>query len=356
MERPQISRRKDEHLQICAEQPVEYQRVSTWFEHVHLVPQALPDLALEDIDAGAQLCGRQLNAPLIIGAMTGGSETGGSFNVELAAAAQEYGVGLGLGSMRAGLRHPESLPSFQLRHVAPEALLIGNLGLQQLREYSGVQIRELMDQTGVDALAVHLNPGMEVFQAEGDRDFRGGREALARLADLLGDRLIVKETGCGIARETAKALMSAGVRLIDVAGAGGTSWIRVEALRAPHPVLAPEPGERSPFEEWGIPTAAAVAELAPLGVDIIASGGIRNGLDAAKALVLGAKAASAALPFLLAYRRGGADGLRRYLRKLIEEVKVTMLLTGCRDLAALRRCPRALTGPLAEWLQSRDVS
>jgi isopentenyl-diphosphate delta-isomerase len=342
-----ITTRKDEHLELCATGDVAHRR-STLLDEVDLVHDALPDMALDEVDLGCDLLGKRLAAPVVIAAMTGGTERAGRLNRDLAAVAEELGVGFGLGSQRPMLRDEAVTWTYAVRKRAPTTLVIGNLGLWQARQMGPRAVEELARSVGADAIAVHLNPAQELVQPNGDRDFRGGTEALAALALALEMPLLVKETGCGLGPHALRALRNAGVRRLDVAGAGGTSWVAVEALRTTESP-AREVGEA--LRDWGVPTAAAVGLAAKVGFDtLIASGGIGDGLDAARAIALGAHAVGIARPILVAHRRDGVDGVRRFLAGVVETLRAVMLLTGCRRLDDLRRAPRVVGPRLERWL------
>ena len=345
------SRRKDAHLDLCATAEVEPAGASTLFEQVHLVHDALPDLAVSDIDTSTSWMGKKLRAPLLITGMTGGSERAGKVNRELAAAAEKCGIAFGLGSQRAMSESNTWADSYRVRDVAPTAVILGNIGLLQAQKLGPKGCLALIDRVGADGLCLHLNPAQELTQPEGDRDFRGGLELVQSLARELGERLVVKETGCGISPQVARRLVDAGVRNIDVSGAGGTSWVRVEALRT-------DGGAARLGEEmagWGIPTAAATASVArAVGqkATIIAAGGIRSGLEIAKALALGASLAGAALPVFRAQQAGGQSGAEAEIEHLVQGLVRALLLTGSRNAAELRKKPRVVTGELAVWVGS----
>lgn len=344
-----IEKRKLDHLELCAGGEVEFREKSTLLEGVRLVHSALPELSLDELDLSVELFGKRLRAPLVISGMTGGADEAAVVNRELATAAEALGIGFGLGSQRAMLVHPEKAWTYRVREAAPTVLLFGNLGVVQARELSSERVRALCDEVGADALCVHLNPAMEVVQAGGDRDFRGGVETLARLAAELGRPVLAKETGCGLSRAAAARAIAAGCAGLDVSGAGGTSWVAVEARRATGAAAAL--GEE--FWDWGIPTAASVAACvaaAPAGFPIIATGGLRTGLDVARALALGATVGGLAAPVLRAQRAGGVAGVLAYLEGVIAGVRTAMLLTQSRTVADLRRAPRLIVGELAAWM------
>jgi isopentenyl-diphosphate delta-isomerase len=246
---------------------------------------------------------------------------------------------------------PATGSTYRVRQSAPGALLLGNVGVVQARGMTTSEVRLLVDEVGADALCVHLNPAMELVQPGGDRDFGHGLDTIARLVRDVGVPVIVKETGCGIAPAVGKRLRDVGVRHVDVSGAGGTSWVGVETRRAEAAgdVRARELGEA--MWDWGIPTAASVALLAPLGFDtIFATGGVGTGLDVARAVALGATVAGIARPVLRALSAGGRAAALAFLDGVEAELRAAMLLTGSRDLAALRRAPRVVVGELSSWL------
>jgi len=342
-----ISDRKRSHLDLCEGGAVEHVAKTTLLDEVELVHDALPELAVDEVDVSTTLLGKRLRVPLVITGMTGGTDEAADINRTLAAVAEEHGMAFGLGSQRAMQRLPELAYTFTVRAHAPTTLVLANLGQVQAVSTPTAEVAKLVADVGADALCVHLNPGQELVQPGGDRDFRGGLGAFARLVRELPVPVVAKETGCGISPAVAQRLRDVGVETFDVSGAGGTSWVKVEALRA-------EGDERAlgeEFADWGIPTAAAVAGLRGLGVSVIASGGIRSGLDMAKAIALGAHAAGVALPVFRAYRTGGAGAVADYVRRLVGGLRTAMVLTGCRDLSALRTTRLVLGLRLREWVR-----
>jgi isopentenyl-diphosphate delta-isomerase len=346
----EIIRRKQNHFDLCAQQDVEFKTKTTWLEHVELVHQPLTETLLDDIDLSVEICGKQLRAPLVITAMTGGTPDTGKFNKEVAALADRLGLGFGVGSQRVMLNHPEVTDTFCVRQQAPNVLLLGNIGIAQARELSLATLQKLVDDIQANALCVHLNTAMEIVQQHGDHDFRGSLKAIERLVKELPVPIIVKETGCGFARETGAKLANIGVKWIDVSGAGGTSWVGVETLRnraLEHLGAA--------FWDWGVPTAASVLELRGLGMKLIASGGIRSGMQAAKALALGAQAAGVALPVLRAYVNGGIDAVEAFLSALLTELRAALMLCGCERVTDMHANRAVVGGPLLEWMMQRKL-
>jgi isopentenyl-diphosphate delta-isomerase len=343
-----IRKRKQDHLDLCASGQVAFRERATLLRDVQLVHQALPELAEHDLDLGVTLAGRRLRAPLVIAGMTGGVASAGAINRDLAAAAERVGVAFGLGSQRAMLRHPDLAETYQVRSVAPTAMVLANLGVVQARQARAAEVRAMCDAVGADALCLHLNVAMELVQGDGDRDFRGAVATIRRLDEELGLPVIVKETGCGLSRRAAATIAAAGVRTVDVGGAGGTSWVGVETERADD-ASARALGEA--LWDWGVPTAASVAYCVEAGLETIATGGIRDGLDVARALALGARAAGLAAPLLKAQREGGVDGVVAALERLLRTLRAVMLLCGCRTPTSLALAPRVVVGELRSWLE-----
>lgn len=340
-----ISERKAEHLELCATDAVAFRERTTLVEEVGLVHDALPELSLAEIDLGTEFVGRPLRAPLVIAAMTGGAARAEEVNRALASVAEELGLAFGFGSMRPWLEHGIRT-GYLVRNEAPTAPLLGNVGVVQARAASTAQLVDLIGETGCDALCVHLNPAMEVVQPEGDEDFRGGVDTIARLVAELPVPVIVKETGCGLSRGVGERLVAAGVRWVDTSGAGGTSWVGVETLRARSRTR--RLGEL--FWDWGIPTAASVVQLDGLGLNVIATGGIKDGLDVARVLALGARAGGIARPFLMAFNEGGRDGVRAAALEVLDELRLACLLTGSRAPRDLARQPIHLGPQLSRWV------
>ncbi len=337
-----ISDRKLEHLLLCTHSDVEYHK-KTGFNDVELVHKALPEVNQEEIDLSLSLLGKEMDVPIIITAITGGHPASLEVNRKLARVAQKFSIGMGLGSQRAAVENPELKPTYTVaREEAPDSLLIGNIGAHQLEQAQGAL--EMME---LDALAVHLNPLQEAIQPEGDLDTTGYLANIQKTVENLDLPVIVKETGAGISGNDAQLLEDTGVSALDVAGAGGTSWAAVETYRSQDKDM----GEL--YWDWGIPTAASTVEVAQaVQIPVISSGGIRNGLEAVKALALGADAVGMALPFLKAANLG-EKVLSDFFEKFIMEMKVAMFLVGASNLKQLQKCDLVIRGKTKEWLTER---
>jgi isopentenyl-diphosphate delta-isomerase len=331
-----IAGRKTDHLRI-ATTPEAQMRRSNGLDTVQLEPMALPELSLDDIDTSCHFLQKPLRQPLLIASMSGGVAAAERLNSLLATAAEAAGVALGLGSMRIALDSPQAAATFNLRRHAPNIPLLANLGATQLLESQGVtRALRCVDIAAADALIIHLNPLQEAIQPGGNTDWRGVATALAQLVRASAVPVIVKEVGHGIGPATAKRLLELGVTWVDVAGAGGTSWAGIEQQRAAQ-------GRPTPFHDFGISLTQSLraieADAALSGrLNLIASGGIRSGLDVAKTLRLGARLAAAAQPFLLA-AQAGEEALHALLATWQRELAITCLCTGSASIAALRNAP-----------------
>lgn len=340
-----ISARKADHIDLCTDGDVGFKKKTNLLEEVGLVHDALPEMAVSDVDLRTVYAGRQLAAPVVIAAMTGGVDRAHKINRDLASVAEELGIGFAFGSQRPlltkGIR-----TGYEVRDVAPNALVLGNIGIVQAAETATADLAALVATCGADALVVHLNPAMEVVQPEGDDDFRGGLDTIARLVEELPVPLIVKETGCGLSRHVGQRIRALGVEWVDTSGAGGTSWVAVETARAQGHQRAL--GEA--FWDWGIPTAGSVAQLDGLGLGICATGGLSNGVQVARAIALGATCGGIARTFLQAHAAGGRQGVKAAAEQVIAEVRTACLLAGARTPAELRTKPVVLGGRLARWV------
>lgn len=332
------SLRKSAHLSIVANEDVESATTRAGWERIRLPHEALPELDADALTLETRFLGKPLAAPLLMAGMTGGSERAGEVNRRLAAVARELGLGMGLGSQRAMIEAPALARTFRVRDVAPDILLIGNIGAVQLNY--GVTVddaRRLVDEVEADALAIHLNVLQEMVQPEGDRNWSGLAPKIEALIAAVEVPVIVKETGCGLSAATARRLVDLGADALDVGGTGGTSWGWIEGFRAADPQRQ---ALGATFRDWGLPTAESLRAVraALPETPLMATGGVRSGLDVAKAVALGADVAGMALPFFRAADRS-ADEALALGRRLLDELRTAMMCTGSADLAALRTLP-----------------
>lgn len=340
--------RKADHVRICLDEDVE--TGGTGFDCIRFVHRALPETNMADVKTGVEVLGRELKLPLMINAMTGGYSEARGLNRELAVAAARHGVGLGLGSMRAMIEDPALSETYQVRDVAPDILLLGNIGIPQLLMEEHGPIVEAMENVGVDAIAIHLNALQEATQPEGEPVFAGALDAIEAFVRESGRPVLAKETGAGISRETAIALRERGIQWVDVGGYGGTSFAAVEWHRSREGTGRELSGS---LIGWGIPTAASLVEvLCSTDMKVIASGGIRDGIDVAKSLALGALCAGVASPILKALREGRIDDL---LHLYAHQLKSVMFLTGSKDIGELRRSELVLGDWLRQWVEDRGI-
>ena len=333
--------RKKEHLELCLDTESVSSPSSTGLEAYRFIHNALPELDIDEIDISATFLDKRLSAPVLISSMTGGFDLARKVNRNLAAAAQMLGLAMGVGSQRVAIEEPSATTSFQVRDIAPDILLLGNLGAVQLNYGYGIeQCRRAVAMIDADGLIFHLNVLQEAVQPEGNRNFKGLTAKIAAVCKDLAVPVVAKEVGNGISVDVAVRLHRAGVRAIDIAGKGGTSWSAVEAQRAA------KMGRRADaaFADWGIPTEEALISVrkALPNVQLVASGGIRSGLDIAKSIALGADIAALGQPLLSAALES-ADKVVEFLAGVIHELKVSMLCLGAKDLRALRQAPLTRT-------------
>ena len=329
--------RKKQHVDIILSKDVAFKHKTTGLEKWEFVNNALPELDLSEIDTSTVFLKRRLSLPLMISCMTGGYAEALRINRSLAEICEEKCIAMGVGSQRQALETSTYHRTFSIaREAAPSIPIVGNIGAAEVASMtSSIQVRRLAKLIGADAFAVHLNPLQEFLQPEGNANFKGVLKGIATLVRELPIPVIVKEIGGGISARVAQMLIDVGVRYIDVAGAGGTSWAGVEMLRRKEGSLTHE------FWDWGIPTATALREVVALSrrgrrLRIIASGGINSGLDAAKCLALGADLIASARPMLKALHDGGKKGLKALIENWALELRGTMFLTGSCDLRTLR--------------------
>lgn len=332
-------RRKADHIRINLEEDVAFKQLTTGLERYFFMHQALPEIDLAQVNTSLKLFGKKLQRPLLISSMTGGTEKARAINCTLAAAAQQTGMAMGLGSMRAAIEDPSLEETYRVRDVAPDILLFANLGAVQLNYgYGLAQCQRAVDMIEADALILHFNVLQEAVQPEGDGNFAGLYQKVEAICRHLPVPVIAKEVGWGFAAETARRLAEAGVAAIDVAGAGGTSWSQVEMYRAPTARHARVAGA---FIDWGIPTAVSIqyCQQAAPHLPIFASGGIKNGIEVAKSIALGASIAGLAGDFLRAADIGGVEGVVELAETITDELRVAMFVAGATDLSALAQTP-----------------
>jgi isopentenyl-diphosphate delta-isomerase len=328
------SNRKTDHIRINLERDVN-SLISTGLENVSFIHQALPEMDLEQAQIGLTLFRKRMAAPILISSMTGGTKEAGIINKVLAEAAQEERIALGLGSLRAGLENPQQIASFQVRKYAPDILLLSNLGAIQLNYgYTVDDCRRAVEMVEADGLILHLNALQEAVQPEGETRFSGLLKKIEEVCRSLSVPVIVKEVGWGISKETAALLASAGVAAIDASGAGGTSWSQVEMYRVSDKFQAQT---AAAFRDWGITTVQSIRniKIAAPNVSIIASGGLRNGVDIAKCLALGADLGGMASPFLKT-AAVSIDETIRLIRSCKREIKICFFATGSKNVKELK--------------------
>ena len=349
-----IKQRKKDGIDIPLQKNVQARTTSTYLEHVKLVHNALPEIDYDDIDLSTTFLGRRFSAPLIIDSMTGGTDEATVINGRLGELAEKYGFGMGLGSQRAGLKSEELASTYAIaRKNAPNAFLIANIGGAQLAKGLTVDdAKKIVKMIRANALVVHLNPLQELVQPEGEPKYAGVLARISELVKGIDVPVIVKEVGAGISREVATKLEMAGVSAVNVAGAGGTSWAGVEKVRAEMMKNDIKKHLGELFWDWGIPTAASLVQARrAVKLPLIASGGLRNGLEVAKCVALGASMAAMAYPFLRAASQS-RESLFAFAETVLAELKSTMFLVGAGSVQSLASSRYILTGALAEEINS----
>jgi len=333
--------RKTDHIRINLEEDVDFRKLTTGLENYHFLHQALPEINLTQVDTSVTLFGKTLKAPLLISSMTGGTEQAHQINRTLAQAAEAKGIAMGLGSQRAAIEDPSLAGTFQVRKLAPTTVLLANLGAVQLNYgYTVEQCQRAVDMLQADALILHLNALQEAVQPEGDTQFSGLLNKIEQVCKTLPVPVIAKEVGWGFSEDTVRHLVGAGVAAIDVAGAGGTSWSQVEMYRAQTEV---QRRVAATFVDWGIPTSQAIlaAKRAGPHTPIIASGGLRSGLDIAKCIALGATAGGMAGPFLKAAVKS-VEAVLDQIKITQTELQVAMFCIGATSIKALQNTDRLI--------------
>ncbi len=327
--------RKAEHLKIGIAEDVQFKEKTTGFEKVgfkgvELEYKTLPEMDKKEVKLETSFLGKDFKAPLMVEAITGGVKEAKKINKDIAKACEELGIGMGLGSQRAMIEDPLLKDTYFVRDVAPTIFLAGNIGVTELGKYSVKELEKAIESIKADALAVHVNAAQAAMQPEKETDFKGRLKEIKKLAKEFKKPVYVKEVGHGIGFETAKALAKTGIKAIDVGGAGGTSWTAIDSKRGNKKV-----GET--FWDIGISTADSIVQCRKaFEGKIIASGGIRTGLDCAKAIALGADLCGMALPVLKAQQKEGSEGVTKLLEKVIEELRIAMFLAGAKNLKEMR--------------------
>jgi len=348
-------KRKEDHIRISLTRNVQARTVTTGFEDIHLIHRALPEIDRQKIDLSTTVFNHKFAAPIIAGAITGGTPKAARINATIAEAVEELGLGMGVGSQRATIENRKLEETFAVvRKKAPTAFLIANIGgVQLVHGYGLKEVKKAVKMIEADALAIHLNALQEAVQPEGQTSFKGVLAKICEVAKQLDKPVIVKETGAGIACEEAQRLEALGVAGIDVSGVGGTSFAAVEYYRARKRENSFQRRLGDVFWDWGIPTATSIIEVAQtVSIPIIASGGIRNGVEVTKALALGASLASLSQPVLEVAAKD-VKQTSGALSLLMEELRNTMFLTGAQSIRALQKKPLVVTGKTAEWLKAR---
>jgi isopentenyl-diphosphate delta-isomerase len=350
----ETGKRKEDHIRICLGNKAQAKNATSGFEDIQLVHRALPEVNKEKINLSTTFLGKKFNAPIIVGAMTGGTEQATQINASIAQAVEKLGLGMGVGSQRAAIENQKLEQTYAIaRKMAPNAFLIANIGgVQLVHGYGLKEVKKVVEMIDADAVAVHLNALQEAVQPEGQTNFKGVLAKISEIAGALDTPVIVKETGAGISAEDAKALEDAGVKAIDVGGVGGTSFAAVEYYRT----VARENLSGEAFWDWGIPTAVSLIEtVQTIKLPVIASGGLRSGTDAAKALALNACLASISQPILQAAVKGEKETEDK-LSCLIEELRNALFLVGAEKLSDLAKTPVVITGKTGEWLHVRGFN
>jgi len=353
-----IISRKDEHIQIASEQIIDYEHPS-WLENVHLVHNALPEKNMQNIDLSTIFLNKKILYPIIIGALTGGTNQAEKINSILAQAANKYQIPIMVGSQRITLEHKRAISSFQIiRKIAPEIPVIANLGAAQIsKSVTYEQVESIIKMIQADALALHLNGLQECIQPEGNCNFEGILNSINELRNRIDVPIIIKETGAGISQEAATAIIQRNISYIDIAGVGGTSFAAIERYRAEKNNLPLQKSLGEIYRNWGIPTAASIIEtksVATPQTTIIASGGIRSGLDIARSIVIGADICAIANPFLKSALKG-TNSVENQILLLERELRMAMFLTGKGNIAELKHTPHVILGDLQTWLESRKI-
>lgn len=354
----ETQRRKADHIRICIDEKSQAKKATPGFEDIHFIHKAIPEINKQDINLSTNFFGHKFSAPLIVGAITGGTPQAEKINSTIAEAIEDLRLGMGVGSQRAAIEDKTLAKTFAVaRKKAPHAFLIANIGgVQLVHGYSVKEVKKAIEMIEADAIAIHLNALQEAIQPEGQTNFKGVLSKITELSREIDKPVFVKETGTGIAAEEAKKLEAAGVKAIDIGGLGGTSFAAVEFHRAIKEDSQLQRFLGEAFWDWGIPTATSIVEIAQtVKIPIIASGGIRNGTDIAKSLALGAEFASLAQPVLQTAVQGVKE-TKNLLTLLIEELRNIMFLVGAQNIEQLEKTPIVISGKTGQWLETRGFN
>lgn len=345
-----IEKRKKEHLELCIKKNVSFKNKTTLFECLELDYFSLPEINFLDVNLKQNFLGKNFSFPFLVSAITGGTKSAKKINEDIAIACQKKGVGFGLGSMRPALENNDLLETYFVRDLAPDIFISGNLGVSQLKEYSAEKINEVVEKLGLDAIAIHINSAQEAMQPEGNVDFSNLFEEINIFSKKSIVPVYVKEVGHGINFNIAKKLLDTKISAIDIQGAGGTSWTRVDSLRN-------KKSFGKNFRDFGLPTAISLIEVKKAvgnNKKIIASGGIRTGLEGVKSIILGADLVGNALPILKVQQKNSVKGILNYLDYFEKEMLITSFLLGCKNIDELRKQKVFMFGKLKEWIQQNS--
>ncbi|NHJ04032.1 MAG: type 2 isopentenyl-diphosphate Delta-isomerase [Candidatus Heimdallarchaeota archaeon] len=353
-------KRKNDHIEICTDKKRNIEmEISTGFDDIIFVNTSVPDVNFDEINLETEFLGHKFAYPIFITGITGGVEEAKNINQKIAKAVDELGIGMGVGSQRSAIKNKSLIDTFNIvRQEAPNSFIAGNLGAVQLNYgFSSEDIQKAIDMINADAMVLHLNPLQEVVQPEGNTNFKNLLPKIEQICKDIDVPVILKEVGCGIPNFDIEQFIEFGVQAIDIAGAGGTSWSKIEAIRAEKEGKISNAKIGELFGNWGIPTAANTFEASVYNeeIGIISSGGIRNGLDAAKALSIGAHLVGISLPIIQIVNSGTEKQLIDYLKQFIQELKTAMFLVGAENLDDLKETPLVVMGRTAEWLSARGI-
>lgn len=348
--------RKLEHINICLSNDVEFKSKTAGFKEIELIHQSLPELNYQEIDMKINFMDYHFDYPILINAMTGGHPESVKINKALAQIASEFNIPMEVGSQRAGIENEDLIKTYRIareasQYAAGEIFLIGNIGGGQLvKEYGLEEVKKCIEMIDANALAIHINPLQEALQKEGDMNYRELLSKIKSIVKQVKVPIIIKETGNGFSNAALKSLKEIGIKYVDVSGAGGTSWAVVESLR--HGKYSESARIADDFREWGIPTVISTLMAVKLGFNVISSGGIRTGIDIAKAIACGADIAGLALPFLKSAFREDLNALRVQMRTLVKELKICMFLTKSANIEQLKSAEKIFFGKIKQWVDT----